>query len=73
MKSTTYTVVGMTTAEDARVVKDGLATVAGIGAIATEIVPGGGSVIILKHKDDVELDQDAIAAALRKAGGYALG
>lgn len=73
MISTTFTVIGMTTVADARAVKDGLSDVAGIGAIATEIVPGGASVIVLKHKDDVELDRDAIAAALRDAGDYMLG
>ena len=72
MISTTYRVSGMETAEDARAIKDSLSTVPGIGAIATEIVPGGASTVILKHKDDVVLDRSAIEAALRRAGDYTL-
>lgn len=70
MISTTYTVSGMTSAADARAVKDKLSAVPGVGAVATVLMPGGGSTIILKHKDDVELDRSAVEAALRKAGGY---
>lgn len=70
MISTTYRIDGMTTAADARAVKDALATVPGIGAVATEIRSGGESVVILKHKDDVELDRTTIEAAIGKAGKY---
>lgn len=73
MKSTIYTVVGMVSSKDARIVKDSLYHLGTIGGVATEIVPGGDSRIILKHKDGVELDRAAIAAALRDAGHYTLG
>lgn len=72
MISTIYTVVGMTTAEDARTIKDRLYLVAGIGAVATEIIPDGDSRIILKHKDNVELDRSTIEAAVQEAGDYTL-
>ncbi|WP_326548643.1 hypothetical protein QGN32_11255 [Mycolicibacterium sp. ND9-15] len=72
MISTTYRVGGMSTAEDARAVKDSLSAVPGIGAVATEIVPGGESVVILKHEEDVELDRSVLDAAVRKAGRYTL-
>lgn len=72
MISTDYRVTGMATAADARAVKDSLSAVPGIGAVATEIVPGGDSRVILKHKDDVELDRTAIEAAVRSAGDYTL-
>ncbi|MGV0837970.1 heavy-metal-associated domain-containing protein [Mycolicibacterium thermoresistibile] len=72
MISTTYRVDGMTTAADARAVKDALSAVPGIGAVATEIVHGGESKVILKHKDDVVPDRAAIEAAIRKAGRYRL-
>jgi len=72
MKSTTYTIAGMTTAKDARIVKDSLYHLADIGGVATEIVPASDSLIILKHKDDIELDRATIAAALRDAGDYTL-
>ncbi|CAJ1587111.1 heavy metal-associated domain-containing protein [[Mycobacterium] wendilense] len=72
MISTIYRVVGMDRPADARAVKDSLSAVPGIGGIATEIVPGGDSKVILKHKADVVLDRSAIEAALRKAGRYTL-
>ncbi|CAM3569834.1 MULTISPECIES: hypothetical protein [Micrococcales] len=72
MISTIYTVAGMTTAEDARAIKDRLYLVAGIGAVATEIIPDGEARIILKHKDDVELNRSAIEAAVQEAGEYTL-
>lgn len=73
MISTTFTITGMTTPADARAVKDRLSAVPGIGAVATEIVPGSGSRVILKHKEDVTLDRAAIGAAVREAGDYDLG
>ena len=72
MISTTYRVGGMSTAEDARAVEDELSAVPGVGAVATEIAPGRDSLVILKHKDDVELDRSALEAAVRKAGPYTL-
>lgn len=55
MISTTFTVLGMNTPADAQAVKDSISTMAGIGAVATEIVPGGDATITVKHKADVEL------------------
>ncbi len=72
MISTTYTVLGMTTSADARAIKDSLSAVAGIGAVTTEIVPGGDSIVTLKHTDDVAPDRADIEAKLREAGDYAL-
>ncbi len=72
MRSTIYPVTGLTTPADARAIEAALRDVAGIGGIATEIVPGGGSRIILKHQDHVELDREAIVAALQAAGDYRL-
>lgn len=72
MISTIFTVSGMDDSADARAVKDKVSTVPGVGAIATELVTGGGSMIILKHKEDVELDRAVIEAALREAGDYTL-
>ncbi|CAJ1510830.1 hypothetical protein [[Mycobacterium] burgundiense] len=72
MISTSYRVGGMVTAADARAVKDSLSAVPGIGAVATEIMPGGESTLILKHKEDIALDRAVIEAAVRKAGRYTL-
>lgn len=72
MRSTIYPVTGMSTPADARAIEAALRDIAGIGAIATEIVPGGGSRIILKHQEHVELDRETIAAALQGAGDYRL-
>ncbi|TDC70221.1 heavy-metal-associated domain-containing protein [Actinomadura sp. GC306] len=72
MISTTFRIAGMTTAADARAVKDRLSAVPDIGAVATELVPGGDALVILKHKDDVVLDRAALQAALRDAGDYTL-
>ncbi|MFG2084883.1 MULTISPECIES: heavy metal transporter [unclassified Spirillospora] len=72
MISTTFRISGMTTAADARTVKDRLSAVPDVGAVATEILPGGDSLVILKHKDDVAMDRAALEEALRGAGGYTL-
>jgi copper chaperone CopZ len=73
MITTTFTVAGMDTPDDAQAVRNRLANVSGIGGIATEIRPSGEAVVILKHKEDVRLDRGAIATALREAGDYRLG
>ncbi len=72
MISTTYPVVGLNSPADARAIKEALVLIPQLGAIATEIVPGGPSVIVLKHKDDVTPDRAAIDAALRDAGDFHL-
>ncbi|TMR42506.1 hypothetical protein [Actinomadura geliboluensis] len=41
-----------------------------IGVAAAEIGPGGESLVILKHKDDVELDCSELDEALHGGGGW---
>lgn len=72
LTSTTYPVTGMRTPSDARAIKDALATVPGIGAIATEIPADGPAVVVIKHKEEVALDRGAIETALRAAGDFHL-
>ena len=72
IESTSYTVSGVATGDDARVVKDEVSGVRGIGAVAIELLPGGSAVLIIKHKGDVEPDRQAIAAAVRAAGDHTL-
>lgn len=72
MQSTTFVIIGMDTADDARIVKDRLYHMGGIGGVATEIIPGEQSRLFLKHKDDITLDRALIEAVLREAGDYQL-
>jgi len=72
MISTTYTVSGLTSAADVRAVRAKVSEVEGIGAVAVELVSGGESSLIIKHKDDVEPDHSAIEQAVRTAGDYTL-
>ena len=43
-----------------------------IGVAAAEIGPGGESLVMLKHKDDVEPNRSELEEALRGAGGCTL-
>ena len=72
MKSTIYTVTGMTCDSCARAIKDSVSTVDGVGGVAVEIIADGESRLIFKHKDDVVLDRSAIEAAVHRAGEYRL-
>lgn len=72
MISTIFIVSGMNTSADARAIQGRLYQVSDVGGVATEIIPGGDSRIIIKHKDDVQLDRAALQAALQKAGNYTL-
>ncbi len=72
MKSTIYTVSGMTCDSCARAIKDNVSTVADVGGVAIEILTDGESRLILKHKDDVELERSAVEAAVHRAGDYRL-
>lgn len=72
MQNTTFVITGMDTADDARIVKDRIYHMGGVGGVATEIVPGGPSRLHLKHKDDVTLDRGHIEAVLREVGDYRL-
>jgi len=47
-----------------------VSAVPGLGSVAVEIIPGGPSTLIVKHRDDVVPDRAAIEAAVRKAGDY---
>lgn len=70
--STSYTLAGVSTEADVRRVMDQVSTVAGVGAVAIELVPAGGATMFLKHQADVELDRSAVETALRSAGDYAV-
>ena len=70
--STVYTVGGVASSDDARVVKDKVSGVPGIGAVAIEILPGGDARLFLKHTEGVEPDRSAIEAAVRAAGRFEL-
>ena len=72
MKNTTFVIIGMDTADDARIVKDRLYHMGGLGGVATEIVPGGQSFIHIKHKDHITLDRALIEEVLQDAGDYRL-
>lgn len=72
MQSTTYLVTGMTCDRCARVIKDKVSTVPGVGAVAVEIVGDGESRLILKHKENVELDRADVEDAVHRAGDYRL-
>lgn len=72
MQNTTFVIVGMDTADDARIVKDRLYHMGGLGGVATEIVPGGQSRIHIKHKATITLDRALIEEVLRAAGDYRL-
>jgi len=72
MISTTYTVSGMTSHGDVRAVRAKVSEVEGIGAVAVELVSGGESSLIIKHKDGVVPDRAAIERAVGEAGDYAL-
>ncbi|HLS15151.1 MAG TPA: hypothetical protein VK095_11630 [Beutenbergiaceae bacterium] len=72
MQNTTFVIIGMDTSDDARIVKDRLYHMGGIGGVATEIVSGAQSRIHLKHKDDITLDRALIEAVLQDAGDYRL-
>ncbi|HLS49997.1 MAG TPA: hypothetical protein VK024_08370 [Actinomycetaceae bacterium] len=72
MRNTTFVILGMNTPDDARVVKDRLYHMGGLGGVATEIVPGGQSRIHLKHKSEITLDRALIEEVLRDAGDYRL-
>ena len=72
MQNTTFVIIGMDTADDARIVKDRLYHMGGLGGVATEIVPGGQSSIHIKHKAEITLDRALIEEVLRSAGDYRL-
>ena len=72
MKSTIYTISGMTCDHCARAIKASVSTVDGVVGVAVEIVSEGESGLIFKHKDDVELDRSEIEAAIQRAGDYRL-
>lgn len=72
MQNTTFVILGMDTPDDARIVKDRLYHMGGLGGVATEIVPGGQSTIHIKHKREISLDRALIEAVLQDAGDYRL-
>lgn len=74
-KRLTSTAYGLTggprTERQLRSIWHSVAELPDIGAIAFE-VDGDSSVMIIKHKETVVLDRDAIRAAVRAAGPYDL-
>ena len=72
IENTTFVIIGMDTADDARIVKDRLYHMGGLGGVATEIVPGQQSKIHIKHKAAITLDRALIEEVLRAAGDYRL-
>lgn len=72
LTSTIFRVTGMTNDADVRAVIGKVYLVPEVGGAAVELENAGASRLIIKHKDDVTLDREAIAGALRKAGNFAL-
>lgn len=71
--ATTFTLAGEPRTErQLRSIWHAVAALPEIGAIAFEVVPGEPSRMIIKHKESVVLDRDAIGAAVRGAGPYDL-
>ena len=69
LNSTIYELSGVTTDRHTRLVKDKVYDVPEVGGCAFEIQDGR-AFMFLKHKSDVELDDDAITAAVRSAGSF---
>jgi len=70
MITTTYTVRGLSSSAGARAVKDQISWLPDVGGVAVELMPDQRSKLILKHKDDVEIDREAVVAAVERAGRF---
>ena len=70
MTSTTYQVTGMTCDHCVRAVTEELEGLAGVGAVAVNLVPDGVSAVTVTS--DAPLTPEAVAAALDEAGAYRL-
>lgn len=73
LTATAFTLVGEPRTErQLRAIWHSVAALPDIGAIAFEVEPGVPSRMIIKHKESVVLDRDAIGDAVRAAGPYDL-
>jgi copper chaperone CopZ len=66
----TYQVTGMTCDHCVRAVTEEIGGMAGVGAVAVDLVPDGVSAVTVTS--DAPLTPEAIAAALDEAGAYRL-
>lgn len=66
MPTTNIKVSGMTCGHCVSAVNQELSAVAGVSAVAVELVPGGVSVVTITS--DSELSDDAVSAAIDEAG-----
>ena len=66
MTTTNIKVSGMTCGHCVSAVNQELSAVAGVSAVAVELVPGGVSVVTITS--DSELSDDAVSAAIDEAG-----
>ncbi len=69
LSATIYELSGLTTDMHTKRVKDKVYDVPEVGGCAFEMQDGR-TFMFLKHKSDVELDDDAITAAVRSAGSF---
>jgi copper chaperone CopZ len=65
-----YQVTGMTCDHCVRAVTEELESLAGVGAVAVDLVPDGVSAVTVTS--DAPLTPEAVAAALDEAGAYRL-
>ena len=72
MISTTYTLSGINSHDDVLAVRLSVSNVADVGAVAIERLENGEAHMIIKHKDDVEIDNAALSKAVKEAGNYGL-
>ncbi|MGC0142192.1 MULTISPECIES: hypothetical protein [unclassified Pseudactinotalea] len=72
MISTIYTLSGITSNDDVLAVRMSVSNVQDVGAVAFERLSGDETRMIIKHKDDVEIDKAALAKAVKDAGQYGL-
>jgi copper chaperone len=70
MTSTTYQVTGMTCDHCVRAVTEEIQGLAGVGAVAVNLVPDAVSAVTVTS--DAPLTPEAVAAALDEAGAYRL-
>ena len=70
MTSMTYQVTGMTCEHCTRAVTEEIESLAGVAAVAVDLVPGGLSAVTVTS--DAPLAPEAVAAALDEAGAYRL-
>jgi copper chaperone CopZ len=70
MTSATYQVTGMTCGHCTQAVGEELRSIAGVRAVAVELVPGGVSAVTVSS--DRPLERPAVESALAGAGDYRL-